>query len=343
MRPTGYCSFIICLLKKQSGPEHRWFACCIPISKQRDQRFRQVVAGVFHSYDSHHKLSDTRRAYEILYTMAFIIVATIFGVACYMKKLYRLITVYLVGNSLFLLLLYGLFHLRNLLSALSLPTSLPTAVFLVFNFGSLGLLALHYECSLRLHQFYLVMLAALTAIFLTDLLADWTVWILLIGMSLWDLFAVLAPCGPLKTLVETVNRRGEEYLPALVYNTSSCVNERETEQFENVEMTVPGRIPSVVAPWDDEEEGELRLGMGDFVFFSLMLANVVLTAPLLTAVACFVSNIAALTIILPIVALHRKAIPALPVPLFCAGAFYFSSLKTLTPFIAEITTRMILI
>ncbi|PIC51472.1 hypothetical protein B9Z55_001974 [Caenorhabditis nigoni] len=235
--------------------------------------------------------------------MIFLVLTTTMGVVCYKKRLYKAITAYIIANSVSLLLVYAFFHFHNLAQACSIPMSVPSSVFLTFQFGGLGVLSLHWKAHRRLHQFYLVMLAALTALFLLKNLPDWTVWISIVAISIWDIVAVLTPCGPLKMLVETASRRGDNNFPAILYN------------------------------WEVREvEGTIRLGMGDFVFYSLMLGNAAQTSPLTTVLACFLSNLVGLTITLPVVSLSQTALPALPFPLLIAALFYFSSHVALTPF-----------
>jgi hypothetical protein len=44
---------------------------------------------------------------------------------------------------------------------------------------------------------------------LTNFFPAWTIWTLLFGLAVYDIFAVLAPCGPLKAIVELSQERGD--------------------------------------------------------------------------------------------------------------------------------------
>lgn len=71
-------------------------------------------------------------------------------------------------------------------------------------------------------QSYTVILGIITAAWFTQL-PEWTTWVLLVALAIYDLVAVLAPGGPLKILVELSQSRDDD-LPALVYEARPTVS-----------------------------------------------------------------------------------------------------------------------
>uniref|UniRef100_A0A8R1DYI8 Presenilin n=1 Tax=Caenorhabditis japonica TaxID=281687 RepID=A0A8R1DYI8_CAEJA len=203
----------------------------VKLTQPAETTSAKVIYGLFQSYDSH----DNGMIAFVL--MGFLVLTTSLGVFCYKKRFYKAIKLYIISNSIALLLIYAFFHFHNVAQSQSLPISLPTAAFLTLNFGCLGVISLHWKSSRRVHQFYLIMLAALTALFLINNLPDWTVWIAILLISVWDIIAVLTPCGPLKLLVETANRRGDDHFPAILYNSSSYPGTPETTRSNSTQLT----------------------------------------------------------------------------------------------------------
>jgi len=74
---------------------------------------------------------------------------------------------------------------------------------------------------LLLKQSYLVVIGVVVA-FVFTWIPEWTTWVLLLAMVIYDILAVLVPGGPLKVLVEMAQERDED-IPALVYEARSVV------------------------------------------------------------------------------------------------------------------------
>ncbi|CAA3002428.1 presenilin At1g08700 [Olea europaea subsp. europaea] len=106
--------------------------------------------------------------------------------------------------------------LLSLIQHFNFPVDVVTFCVLHFNFTIVGTLCvLSSGGPIVLKQSYMVALGIIVAAWFTKL-PEWTTWVLLVALAIYDLVAVLAPGGPLKLLVELASSRDEE-LPALIY------------------------------------------------------------------------------------------------------------------------------
>ncbi|KAL2479228.1 Presenilin-like protein [Forsythia ovata] len=131
---------------------------------------------------------------------------------------------YYMGFSSFLVLGFmggeiALFLIRDF----GFPVDCVTFVIILFNFTVVGVFAVFMsKMAIFVTQAYLVVIGMLVAYWFT-LLPEWTTWVLLVAMALYDLAAVLLPGGPLKLLVELAISRDED-IPALVYEARPVIN-----------------------------------------------------------------------------------------------------------------------
>lgn len=110
-----------------------------------------------------------------------------------------------------------------------------TLSFAVWNFTITGLAAVFWKVPRFINQAYLIVMSALMA-FIFRTLPEWATWTILGVLVVWDLFAVLAPCGPLRMLVEA-SKKMNEPLPALVYDTNPNDIGRDPEAMPAVILT----------------------------------------------------------------------------------------------------------
>merc|ERR1712070_361780 len=87
---------------------------------------------------------------------------------------------------------------------------------------------------------------------------------------------------------------------------------------------------------NEEEESKPKLGLGDFIFYSVLCAKAAQQEDMGTVIACYVSIIVGLTATLAILAIYQRALPALPLSIFLALIFFFSYREVVQP-VFEVT------
>lgn len=108
--------------------------------------------------------------------------------------------------------------LISIIQRFNIPVDAITFYILLFNLTVLGTISVFSSgIPIILKQSTLVVLGIIVAAWFTRL-PEWTTWVALVALALYDLAAVLAPGGPLKMLVELASSRDEE-LPALIYES----------------------------------------------------------------------------------------------------------------------------
>jgi len=145
-----------------------------------------------------------------------LLVTTVLFFLLYKYRCTKFIYGWMMVSSGVLLGFFGGDLFQSIVTVYNLPLDAITYYFLLFNFSVVGLLAVFWHAPLWMTQGYLIAVSVLMAISLTRI-PEWTAWMILGVVSLWDLFAVLAPCGPLRLLLETAQQR-EEPIPGLLYS-----------------------------------------------------------------------------------------------------------------------------
>jgi len=147
--------------------------------------------------------------------------------------------------------------------------------------------------SIKVKNFIVLYISVLVSASMSIILPPWSTLAILIGISLWDIFAVLYKRGPIKTMIDIISNNDDE-------------NDQSNAEVEE-------KIKSGEGVYDTSK---LEIGIGDLAFYSLLTSSVLL----------FTNNI--IIVILTTVAIligtgitisglkRNKILPGLPISIF---------------------------
>lgn len=345
--------------------------------------------GTYLVYTPFHEEGDITKAQKAgeaianaFIVIGVVLVLTVVLVLLYKFRCYCVISGWLVLSSLMLLFFFGYIYFQEVLKVYNVPMDYFTLSLIIWNFGVVGMICIHWKGPLRLQQAYLILVSALMALVFIKFLPDWTTWAILAAISLYDLCAVLCPKGPLKILVQTAQERDEPLFPSLIYSSTMMwsigMADRDNSQDSREAGVSGGQVnpqtddPDVLESTEgagptnedaenairalgnregeqnaengaqggvEEEEKGVKLGLGDFIFYSVLVGKASSYKDWNTTIACFVAILIGLCLTLLLLAIYKKALPALPISITFGLIFNFATTELVKPFMDSLSSQ----
>ncbi|CAN6997046.1 unnamed protein product [Brassica rapa subsp. trilocularis] len=364
LTPVSICMFTVVLL-----------VCLLNSSSSS---FSSIATAAYSETDSDSPWDKLLGAFlNSLVFVAAITVATFLLVLLFYLRCVTFLKLYMGFSALVVLANLGGEISILLIDRFRFPIDSLTFSILLFNFSVVGVFAVFMSrFSILITQGYLVVIGVLVAYFFT-MLPEWTTWVLLVALALYDLAAVLLPVGPLRLLVEMAISRDED-IPALVYEArpvirddsrlvqrrvwreqrsnvndddveNNVVRAEEEEEQRSEEISVPlidsssssSRPETFLEGIGLGASGAIKLGLGDFIFYSVLVGRAAMY-DLMTVYACYLAIIAGLGVTLMLLSVYQKALPALPVSIMLGVVFYFLARLFLEVFVVQCSSNLVM-
>jgi presenilin 1 len=234
-----------------------------------------------------------------------------------------------------------------------------TIIFYVYNILTMAIISMFWLSPDIIKQIITIYQCIIMILYVLKIAPEWIAWALLPLLAIWDMIAVLLPFGPLYLLINLFQKRQLEVPPMMIYTTGlwfknqnmnknnlkikknfffiqqwSSLNllfiSNNTLKYFYKKKSISNIIKNTNASSDKQSSKKSQtrksmLGLGDFIFYSILLAKTVFTSEcnLFAIIIIYLSIIMgmlATTIILII--LHRP-LPALPISLLIGLIVFF--------------------
>lgn len=153
-----------------------------------------------------------------LIMVSFICCMTFGIVILYKFKCMKCLIGYMIATSSMLLGVLGGNIMSTFLVIYNIPVDKVTFYWFMANFAVVGVLAVFWGQGIPKYitQAYLIATSVILAWHLSYF-DEWTTWTLLFMLAVYDLCAVLTPCGPLKALVNLMSQDDAPEMPGLLF------------------------------------------------------------------------------------------------------------------------------
>jgi hypothetical protein len=274
--------------------------------------------------------------------LALIFIGALLVVTCILVALYyfgcmKIIMGWMILAVSAIFSYYVLICLYMVPEVLNIPLDWVSLVLFLLNLVVIGNMSIFWRAPQIVTQVFLVMVSILIALVFLNL-PDWTVWVLLGLLIVYDACVVLCPHGLLNILIKKSEERGDQ-IPALVYSSAVFFVGVDSDEKDDIQKPLMGGDLSDVGEdaqtkSDQEQEDQdrgVRLGLGDFCFYGILVTRAARLGWDLV-ILCVFAVCLGLSLTLIVLAVLQKPLPALPFSLALGVVFFMTGAMTFRPF-----------
>ena len=152
----------------------------------------------FTFYEKKESSTGSRIGSAILMAVVFLIMLVLITFCMAIIIIYefqRLIKAFFIFSFLIYFAILGTAYLCVAVRQYNIPIDWITVVVIMWNYTGLGLVVFFINGPKIVKQAYLIILSSNVALVLILIIPDWSAWVLVIVMAIWDCYAVLHQTG----------------------------------------------------------------------------------------------------------------------------------------------------
>ncbi|CAF0911822.1 unnamed protein product [Adineta steineri] len=270
-----------------------------------------------------------------------------------MKCLY----IYLFITVICVFSLLNISILSMIIAQLNCSIDWLTILFYVYNILSIAILSMFWLSPDIIKQIVTIYQCIIMILYVLKIAPEWIAWALLPLLAIWDMIAVLLPFGPLYLLINLFQKRKLQVPSMMIYTTGIWFKNQNMNNLSRKKSLIPSFqywsslnllfiSPNILTYFYKEKidnnnnkntnassnkssrktkTRKSMLGLGDFIFYSILLSKTVFTSEcnifaIIIVYLCIIMGMLGTTIVLLIL---NRPLPALPISLLIGLAAFF--------------------